>query len=115
MAIAIAHAPNTRPYLPFDDDDDSCGEEPDFLDPEECIDDIDDEEWTPRIMKQKSRESDSVDSVVVDGVPATTEDEKSPEINAKDDSGMGASSQGSGAGSDEGKENNNLDEADPHN
>jgi len=46
------------------------GEEPDFSDPEGYIDDIDDEELMPEIMKQKPRESDGVDSViVVDGVP----------------------------------------------
>ena len=52
------------------EDDFDYGEEPDFSDPEGYVDDIDDEELMPEIMKQQPKESDGVDSViVVDGVP----------------------------------------------
>jgi len=46
------------------------GEEPDFNDPEDYVDDIDDYELMPDIMRTMPKESDGVDSViVVDGVP----------------------------------------------
>lgn len=52
------------------EDDFDYGEEPDFADPEDYVDDVDDEELMPEIMKTQPRESDGVDSViVVDGVP----------------------------------------------
>jgi len=41
------------------------GEEPDFSDPEGYIDDIDDEELMPEIIRQQSKESDDIDSVPV--------------------------------------------------
>ena len=45
-------------------------EEPDFSDPEDFVDEIDDFELMPELMKSKPKESDNVDSViVVDGVP----------------------------------------------
>jgi len=51
------------------------GEEPDFDDPEDYVDEISDEELMPEIMKQKPKESDGVDSViVVDGVPVVGTD-----------------------------------------
>ena len=59
LSTAIAYAPITRPYLSFDNENDNYGEEPNFPNPEEYIDDIDDEELTPKISKQKPRESDS--------------------------------------------------------
>jgi len=52
------------------EEDFDYGEEPDFADPEDYVDDIDDEELMPEIMKQQPNEADGVDSViVVDGVP----------------------------------------------
>jgi len=46
------------------------GEEPDFNDPPDFVDDIDDYELMPDIMVNMPKESDGVDSViVVDGVP----------------------------------------------
>jgi len=59
-------------------EDDDCrdedmidyGEEPDFNDPDDFVDDITDEELMPEIMRMKPKESDGVDSViVVDNVP----------------------------------------------
>jgi len=51
------------------------GEEPDFSDPEDFVDDIDDEELMPDIMRQRPKESDGVDSVIiVDGVPKVGSD-----------------------------------------
>jgi len=46
------------------------GEEPDFSDPSDFLDDITDEDLMYDIIKQKPKESDGVDSVIViDGVP----------------------------------------------
>jgi len=46
------------------------GEEPNFEDPEDFVDDITDEELMPEIMKMQPKESDGVDSVIViDNVP----------------------------------------------
>jgi len=51
------------------------GEEPDFDDPPGFVDDISDEDLMPEIMRQKPRESDGVDAViVVDGVPVVGAD-----------------------------------------
>ena len=45
-------------------------DEPDFSDDEDFVDDITDEELIPDILKNRPRESDGVESVViVDGVP----------------------------------------------
>jgi len=67
-----------RKKNPEDLDDDSYGdygEEPNFEDPDDFVDDISDEELMPEIMKQRPRESDGVDSViVVDGVPVVGSD-----------------------------------------
>ena len=57
-----------------DDDSDyedfDYGEEPDFNDPDDFVDDITDEELMPEVMRQKPKETDGVESViVVDGVP----------------------------------------------
>jgi len=58
-----------------DDGDGGYGEEPNFDDPEDFVDDIEDEDLMPEIMRQKPRESDGVDSViVVDGVPVVGTD-----------------------------------------
>jgi len=58
-----------------DEDIIDYGEEPDFDDPEDFEDDISDEDLMPEIMKQKPKESDGVDSViVVDGVPVVGTD-----------------------------------------
>ena len=52
------------------DEEFDYGEEPDFSDPDDFVDDISDQDLMPEIMKQRPRESDGVDSViVVDGVP----------------------------------------------
>ena len=46
-------------------------EEPDFSDPEGFVDDIDDEGLMPELLRQKPKESDGMDSVIViDGIPA---------------------------------------------
>jgi len=59
----------------FEDDDGDFGEEPNFDDPEDFVDDITDEELMPEIMRTKPKESDGVDSViVVDGVPCVGAD-----------------------------------------
>jgi len=59
----------------FEDDDGDFGEEPNFEDPDDFVDDITDEELMPEIMRQKPKESDGVDSViVVDGVPCVGAD-----------------------------------------
>ncbi|XP_023327407.1 eukaryotic translation initiation factor 3 subunit B [Eurytemora carolleeae] len=61
----------------FDDDEEimDYGEEPDFNDPEGFVDDVTDEELMPDVLRQKPRESDGVDSViVVDGVPVVGAD-----------------------------------------
>lgn len=51
------------------------GEEPDFSDPEDFVEDVTDEELMPDIMKMKPKESDGVDSVIiVDGVPVVGTD-----------------------------------------
>ena len=53
-----------------DYDDFDFGEEPDFSDPDGFVDDITDEELMPEIMKNRPKETDGVESViVVDGVP----------------------------------------------
>jgi len=53
-----------------DEDSFDFGEEPDFNDPDDFVDDITDEELMPDIMKMKPNESDGVDSVIViDNVP----------------------------------------------
>ena len=53
-----------------DYDDFDYGEEPDFNDPDDFVDDITDEELMPEVMRQKPKETDGVESViVVDGVP----------------------------------------------
>jgi len=54
-----------------DEDDDYENEsEPDFSDDEDFVDDISDAELMPDVLKQKPKESDGVDSViVVDGIP----------------------------------------------
>ena len=52
------------------DDEFDYGEEPDFSDPDGFVDDITDEELMPEIMRQRPKETDGVESViVVDGVP----------------------------------------------
>jgi len=52
------------------EDDFDFGEEPDFNDPEGFVDDISDEELMPEVMRQRPKETDGVESViVVDGVP----------------------------------------------
>ena len=57
-----------------DDEGFDYGEEPDFNDPEDFVDDISDEELMPDIMRQRPKESDGVESViVVDGVPVVEE------------------------------------------
>jgi len=59
----------------FEDDDGDFGEEPNFDDPDDFVDDITDEELMPEIMRTKPKESDGVDSViVVDGVPCVGAD-----------------------------------------
>lgn len=51
-------------------DDFDYGEEPNFDDPDDFVDDISDEELMPEIMRAKPKESDGVDSVIViDNVP----------------------------------------------
>jgi translation initiation factor 3 subunit B len=51
-------------------DDFDYGEEPNFDDPDDFVDDITDEELMPEIMRAKPKESDGVDSVIViDNVP----------------------------------------------
>ena len=53
-----------------DYDDFDYGEEPDFNDPDDFVDDITDEELMPEVMRQKPKETDGVESViVVDWVP----------------------------------------------
>ena len=53
-----------------DYEDFDYGEEPDFNDPDDFVDDITDEELMPEVMRQKPKETDGVESViVVDGVP----------------------------------------------
>ena len=50
------------------------GEEPNFNDPEGFVDEVSDDELMPDIMKQRPKESDGVESVVVvDGVPVVDE------------------------------------------
>lgn len=45
-------------------------EEPDFSDPENFVDDIDDAALMPDLLRQRPKESDGVDNVViVDGIP----------------------------------------------
>jgi len=52
------------------DDEGSEDEEPDFSDPEDFVDDINDEELLGDLLRQKPKETDGVESViVVDGVP----------------------------------------------
>ena len=44
-------------------------EEPDFSDPEDFVDDVDDETLMPDLLRQRPKESDGVDNViVVDGI-----------------------------------------------
>ena len=46
-------------------------DEPDFSDPEGFVDDVDDETLMPDLLRQKPKESDGMDSViVVDGIPS---------------------------------------------
>ena len=48
-------------------------EEPDFSDPEGFVDDVDDEVLMPDLLRQKPKESDGMDSVVVvDGIPSVS-------------------------------------------
>ena len=48
-------------------------EEPDFSDPEGYVDDVDDETLMPDLLRQKPKESDGMDSViVVDGIPSVS-------------------------------------------
>ena len=60
----------------FDDGADSrFDEEPDFSDPEDFNDDVDDDNLMPDLMPNRPKESDGVDSViVVDGVPCVGSD-----------------------------------------
>merc|ERR1711962_1728074 len=52
------------------DDEGSEDEEPDFSDPEDFVDDINDEELLGDLLRQKPKQTDGVESViVVDGVP----------------------------------------------
>lgn len=45
-------------------------EEPDFSDPEDFVDDIDDAALMPDLLRQRPKESDGVDNVIiVDGIP----------------------------------------------
>ena len=46
-------------------------EEPDFSDPEDFVDDVDDATLMPDLLRQRPKESDGVDNVIlVDGIPA---------------------------------------------
>ena len=70
-----------------DYDDFDFGEEPDFSDPDGFVDDITDEELMPEIMKNRPKETDGVESViVVDGVPVVggdrVEDQNSDNFDA---------------------------------
>ncbi len=48
-------------------------EEPDFSDAEDFVDDVDDETLMPDLLRQKPKESDGMDSViVVDGIPSVS-------------------------------------------
>ena len=48
-------------------------EEPDFSDPEGFVEDVDDEVLMADLLRQKPKESDGMDSViVVDGIPAVS-------------------------------------------
>ncbi len=46
-------------------------EEPDFSDPDDFVDDVDDFVLMPDLLRQRPKESDGVDNVIlVDGIPA---------------------------------------------
>ncbi len=46
-------------------------EEPDFSDPDDFVDDVDDSVLMPDLLRQRPKESDGVDNVIlVDGIPA---------------------------------------------
>ena len=50
-------------------------EEPDFSDPEDFVDDVDDSVLMPDLLRQRPKESDGVDNVVlVDGIPSVSAD-----------------------------------------
>jgi translation initiation factor 3 subunit B len=50
-------------------------EEPDFSDPEDFVDDVDDATLMPDLLRQRPKESDGVDNVVlVDGIPCVSAD-----------------------------------------
>jgi len=58
-----------------DIEDDRFAVEPDFCDPEGFVDDISDEQLMADLLRQRPKESDSMDSVViVDGIPTASRD-----------------------------------------
>ena len=66
----MARKKNMEADSDSDYEDFDYGEEPDFNDPDDFVDDITDEELMPEVMRQKPKETDGVESViVVDGVP----------------------------------------------
>jgi len=55
--------------------EDKYGVEPNFDDDDDFVDDIEDEELMPDLLRQRPKESDGMDSVViVDGIPTATKD-----------------------------------------
>ena len=68
--LDMARKKNMEADSDSDYEDFDYGEEPDFNDPDDFVDDITDEELMPEVMRQKPKETDGVESViVVDGVP----------------------------------------------
>ena len=58
-----------------DMEDDRFAVEPDFNDPEGFYDDVTDDQLMPDLLRQRPKESDGMDSVIiVDGIPTASKD-----------------------------------------